>query len=60
MQVSFGPISWLIVGEVFGLGVRSQATAVASLLNFGSNAGVRFSCSSILLCTIVAMLCDMG
>lgn len=46
-QVSFGPISWLIVGEVFGLGVRSQATAVASLLNFGSNAGVSFLLPSL-------------
>ena len=36
-QVSFGPISWLIVGEVFPLAVRSPATALATLTNFGSN-----------------------
>lgn len=36
-QVSFGPISWLIVGEVFPLKVRGQAIALASLTNFGSN-----------------------
>jgi len=37
LQVSFGPISWLIVGEVFPLAVRGPATALATLTNFGSN-----------------------
>ena len=37
MQVSFGPISWLIVGEVFPLAVRGQAGALATVTNFGSN-----------------------
>eukprot|EP00208_Stichococcus_sp_RCC1054_P003286 CAMPEP_0206138946 /NCGR_PEP_ID=MMETSP1473-20131121/4000_1 /ASSEMBLY_ACC=CAM_ASM_001109 /TAXON_ID=1461547 /ORGANISM="Stichococcus sp, Strain RCC1054" /LENGTH=518 /DNA_ID=CAMNT_0053532515 /DNA_START=301 /DNA_END=1857 /DNA_ORIENTATION=+ len=46
-QLSFGPISWLIVGEVFGLGVRGQATAVASLINFGSNFGVSFALPTV-------------
>ena len=36
-QLSFGPISWLIVGEVFPLSVRGPATALATLTNFGSN-----------------------
>lgn len=36
-QVSFGPVSWLIVGEVFPLAVRSSAIALASFANFGSN-----------------------
>lgn len=36
-QLSFGPISWLIVGEVFPLTVRGQAIALATLTNFGSN-----------------------
>jgi len=36
-QVSFGPISWLLVGEVFPLAVRSSAIAIASFANFGSN-----------------------
>ena len=36
-QVSFGPISWLIVGEIFPLAVRGQAAAVATVTNFGSN-----------------------
>lgn len=36
-QLSFGPISWLIVGEVFPLAVRGQAIALATVTNFGSN-----------------------
>ena len=36
-QVSFGPIAWLLVGEVFPTKVRSQAVGIATLLNFGSN-----------------------
>ncbi len=36
-QMSFGPISWLIVGEVFPLAVRGQAIALATFVNFGSN-----------------------
>ena len=36
-QVSFGPISWLIVGEVFPLSIRGQALALATLTNFSSN-----------------------
>jgi hypothetical protein len=39
-QLSFGPISWLIVGEVFPLRVRGQAVALATLTNFGSNFAV--------------------
>ena len=38
--MSFGPISWLLVGEVFPLAVRSSAIALATLVNFGSNFGV--------------------
>lgn len=36
-QVSFGPISWLLVGEVFPAEVRSAAVGLATLVNFGSN-----------------------
>lgn len=43
VQVSFGPISWLLVGEIFPLSVRSQASALATITNFGSNFGVRSS-----------------
>eukprot|EP00894_Picocystis_sp_ML_P001880 jgi/Pico_ML_1/52397/g3106.t1 len=36
-QVSFGPIAWLLVGEVFPNSIRGSAIAVATLANFGSN-----------------------
>lgn len=36
-QVSFGPITWLIVGEVFPVEVRSAAVGLATITNFGSN-----------------------
>ncbi len=39
-QLSFGPISWLIVGEVFPLAVRGQALALATVTNFGANFAV--------------------
>lgn len=41
-QVSFGPISWLMVSEVFALPVRGRAQSLATLVNFGSNALVTF------------------
>lgn len=39
-QVSFGPISWLVVSEIFPLRTRGRALGVTSLVNFGSNAVV--------------------
>ena len=36
-QVSFGPISWLLCGEVFPLSVRGSALALATITNFASN-----------------------
>ena len=36
-QVSFGPISWLLCGEVFPLSVRGSALALATMTNFASN-----------------------
>ena len=37
-QVSFGPISWLVVSEVFPARARSKMVGMATTLNFGSNA----------------------
>ncbi|KAG0557091.1 hypothetical protein KC19_11G101500 [Ceratodon purpureus] len=37
-QVSFGPISWLMVSEIFPLRTRGRALSVTTLINFGSNA----------------------
>jgi sugar porter (SP) family MFS transporter len=39
-QVSFGPISWLMVSEIFPLRIRGKALGVTTLVNFGSNAVV--------------------
>lgn len=36
-QVSFGPIAWLLVGEIFPQRVRSAAVGTATLTNFFSN-----------------------
>ena len=33
-QVSFGPIAWLLISEIFPLGVRDQAISVAVFTNF--------------------------
>jgi hypothetical protein len=41
-QVGFGPISWLIISEVFPLSVRGQAVALAVQMNFFLNAVVQF------------------
>jgi sugar porter (SP) family MFS transporter len=39
-QVSFGPIAWLMVGEVFPAQVRAAATGVATITNFAANTAV--------------------
>jgi len=36
-QVGFGPISWLMISEIFPLGVRGAALSTAAMVNFGSN-----------------------
>eukprot|EP00928_Gymnodinium_smaydae_P004469 TRINITY_DN11517_c1_g1_i1.p1 TRINITY_DN11517_c1_g1~~TRINITY_DN11517_c1_g1_i1.p1 ORF type:complete len:508 (-),score=109.03 TRINITY_DN11517_c1_g1_i1:383-1906(-) len=36
-QVGFGPISWLMISEVFPLRVRGAALSLAAIVNFGSN-----------------------
>lgn len=46
-QISFGPITWLFVGEVFPLAARSRAAALATLTNFGANAAVSFALPSV-------------
>lgn len=39
-QISFGPIAWLMVSEIFPLRSRGRALSVTTLVNFGSNAVV--------------------
>lgn len=42
-QLSFGPIAWLLVGEVFPAECRSAAVGLATVVNFSSNAAVSFA-----------------
>ncbi|KAA8549310.1 hypothetical protein F0562_000994 [Nyssa sinensis] len=42
-QISFGPISWLMVSEIFPLRTRGRGISLAVLSNFGSNAIVTFA-----------------
>jgi len=46
-QLSFGPISWLMVGEIFPAAVRSEAVGLATVVNFGSNAVVAAALPSL-------------
>lgn len=46
-QVSFGPISWLMVSEIFPLRTRGRALSIAVLVNFASNALVTFAFAPI-------------
>lgn len=46
-QISFGPISWLMVSEVFPLRTRGRGISLAVLTNFGSNAIVTFAFSPL-------------
>jgi predicted ribosomally synthesized peptide with SipW-like signal peptide len=41
-QFSFGPVSWLMISEIFALQVRGQAVAFAVQINFLLNAIVQF------------------
>ncbi|KAK1271880.1 hypothetical protein QJS04_geneDACA007751 [Acorus gramineus] len=46
-QISFGPISWLMVSEIFPLRTRGRGISLAVLSNFGSNALVTFAFSPL-------------
>ncbi|KAH6837152.1 Major facilitator superfamily protein [Perilla frutescens var. hirtella] len=46
-QISFGPISWLMVSEIFPLRTRGKGISLAVLTNFGSNALVTFAFSPL-------------
>ncbi|CAL5424455.1 unnamed protein product [Camellia sinensis] len=43
IRISFGPISWLMVSEIFPLRTRGKGISLAVLTNFGSNAVVTFA-----------------
>merc|ERR1719506_1683865 len=42
-QVGFGPVSWVVVSEVFPLHVRGTALGTAVLINFATNLVMTFS-----------------
>ncbi|KAL1545046.1 D-xylose-proton symporter-like 3, chloroplastic [Salvia divinorum] len=46
-QISFGPISWLMVSEIFPSRTRGKGISLAVLTNFGSNALVTFAFSPL-------------
>ncbi|GMI88754.1 hypothetical protein like AT5G17010 [Hibiscus trionum] len=46
-QLSFGPIGWLMISEVFPLRLRGRGLSVAVLVNFGANALVAFAFSPL-------------
>ncbi|XP_022141003.1 D-xylose-proton symporter-like 2 [Momordica charantia] len=46
-QLSFGPIGWLMISEIFPLRLRGRGLSIAVLVNFGSNAIVTFAFSPL-------------
>lgn len=46
-QISFGPIGWLMISEIFPLRVRGRGLSLAVLINFGANALVTFAFSPL-------------
>ena len=59
-QISFGPISWLMVGEVFPLAVRGQASALATMTNFASNFAVRWHAQAVSAATACQRACILA
>lgn len=47
LQLSFGPIGWLMISEIFPLRVRGRGLSISVLVNFGANALVAFSFSPL-------------
>ncbi|XP_028778129.1 D-xylose-proton symporter-like 2 [Neltuma alba] len=46
-QISFGPIGWLMISEVFPLRLRGRGLSIAILVNFGANALIAFAFSPL-------------
>lgn len=46
-QLSFGPIGWLMISEIFPLRIRGRGLSIAVLVNFGANALVTFAFSPL-------------
>lgn len=56
LQLSFGPIGWLMISEVFPLRLRGRGLGIAVLVNFGANALVTFAFSPLKVLSFVAYL----
>lgn len=48
-EIGFGPISWLMVSEVFPLDIRGAAISVASIVNFTTNIVMTSSQASLMV-----------
>ncbi|KAL5724678.1 Vacuolar glucose transporter 1 [Ranunculus cassubicifolius] len=46
-QLSFGPIGWLMISEIFPLRLRGRGLSIAVLINFAANALVTFAFSPL-------------
>jgi len=46
-QIGFGPISWLMISEIYPLKIRSKALSIAVVANFGSNIVMSYTYLSI-------------
>lgn len=46
-QLSFGPIGWLMISEIFPLRIRGRGLSIAVLVNFSTNALVTFAFSPL-------------
>ncbi|XP_047310199.1 D-xylose-proton symporter-like 3, chloroplastic [Impatiens glandulifera] len=55
-QISFGPISWLMVSEIFPLRTRGKGISLAVLTNFGTNAIVTFAFSPLKVTVLISCL----
>eukprot|EP00966_Prymnesium_polylepis_P010716 246959-Prymnesium_polylepis.1 len=46
-QIGFGPISWLLISEVFPIKSRTRALSLAVIINFGFNLLATFALSPL-------------
>jgi len=46
-QIGFGPISWLLISEIFPIKSRTRALSLAVIVNFGFNLGATFALSPL-------------
>lgn len=47
LQLSFGPIGWLMISEIFPLRLRGRGMSISVFINFATNALVTFAFSPI-------------